>query len=33
LQGFWSIRITYQWRIVFEFDGNNASNVRITDYH
>jgi proteic killer suppression protein len=33
LQGFWSIRINDQWRIVFEFDGNNASNVRITDYH
>ncbi|NLK53973.1 MAG: plasmid maintenance system killer family protein [Bacteroidales bacterium] len=30
---FYSIRINYQWRIVFLWEGNNAHNVEITDYH
>ncbi|MBR4490237.1 type II toxin-antitoxin system RelE/ParE family toxin [bacterium] len=33
LEGFWSIRINDQWRIVFEFKNGGADNVRITDYH
>jgi proteic killer suppression protein len=28
-----SIRINSQWRICFEWDGSNAGNVEITDYH
>ena len=30
---FYSIRINNQWRIVFCWNGNNASEVKITDYH
>ena len=29
----YSIRINQQWRICFEFEGGNASNVEIIDYH
>lgn len=29
----YSIRINDQWRIVFLWEGNNAHNVEITDYH
>jgi toxin HigB-1 len=31
--GQYSIRINDQWRICFEWRGNNAYNVEITDYH
>lgn len=30
---FYSIRINDQWRIVFLWEGNNAHNVEILDYH
>lgn len=33
LEGFWSIRINDQWRVVFEFKNGGADNVKITDYH
>lgn len=33
LAGKWSIRINDQFRIVFRFEGGNATDVRITDYH
>ena len=33
LAGFQSIRINYQWRIVFRWEGSHANEVRITDYH
>jgi proteic killer suppression protein len=33
LKGCWSIRVNRQWRIVFRWDGGNAREVRITDYH
>lgn len=33
LVGFYSIRINDQWRIVFRWSGNSASDVRVTDYH
>jgi proteic killer suppression protein len=33
LAAFWSIRINDQYRIIFRFDGNVASDVRIVDYH
>ncbi len=29
----YSIRINDQWRIIFQWKDNNASNVRIIDYH
>jgi proteic killer suppression protein len=28
-----SIRINDQWRIIFRFEGNNAQDVRVEDYH
>jgi len=32
-KGFWSLRINDQWRIIFQWDGKDAVNVEITDYH
>ena len=33
LAGFHSIRINDQWRVIFRWAGNNASDVSVTDYH
>ncbi len=33
LEGFYSIRVNKQWRIVFEWKGDNAQEVQIVDYH
>lgn len=33
LEGSHSIRINNQWRIVFRWEGKDAHDVRITDYH
>ncbi|MFS4457511.1 type II toxin-antitoxin system RelE/ParE family toxin [Maribacter sp. 2304DJ31-5] len=33
LNGFYSIRINKQWRIVFKWDNGNANEVEIMDYH
>ncbi len=33
LQGFWSIRINRQWRIVFRWYNGIASDVDVLDYH
>lgn len=33
LDGFHSIRINQQWRIVFRWEGNSAVEVKIIDYH
>jgi proteic killer suppression protein len=32
-QGFYSIRINSQWRICFQWENGNISNVEIVDYH
>jgi len=32
-RGFHSIRINDQWRIVFRWNGSDAEEVRVTDYH
>jgi proteic killer suppression protein len=32
-EGQYSIRINSQWRICFNWEGNNALNVEIVDYH
>jgi len=32
-KGQWSIRINDRWRICFEWNGGNAENVEIVDYH
>jgi proteic killer suppression protein len=31
--GFWSLRINDQWRIVFRWQGQDALDVQVTDYH
>ena len=31
--GQWSIRVNQQWRICFEWKGNDAYQVEIVDYH
>lgn len=31
--GYWSLPINQQWRIVFRWEGNDALNVQIVDYH
>ena len=33
LEGFYSIRINKQYRIIFKFENENAYDVKITDYH
>jgi proteic killer suppression protein len=33
LKDFHSIRINDQWRIIFKWDNNHASEVEIIDYH
>ncbi len=32
-KGYYSIRINDQWRIIFRWQGNNAPEVEIIDYH
>jgi proteic killer suppression protein len=33
LEGFYSIRINDQWHLVFRWEGHNALDVAIMDYH
>ena len=33
LEGYWSIRINDQYRVIFVFEEGGADNVQITDYH
>jgi len=33
LDGYYSIRINDQWRVVFEWTAQGPSRVRVTDYH
>lgn len=33
LEGFWSIRINDQFRIIFQFESGNAYEVDVVDYH
>lgn len=33
LKGFYSIRVNDQWRLAFRWEGNNALDVRLMDYH
>ena len=32
-KGQWSIRINDQWRVCFRFEGGDAFDVEIVDYH
>ncbi len=33
LQGFYSIRINDQWRVIFKWSKGGASEVKVLDYH
>jgi len=33
LAGFWSVSVSGNWRIIFRFDGANACDVDLLDYH
>jgi toxin HigB-1 len=33
LKGFWSATVRANWRIVFRFEGEDAFDVELTDYH
>ena len=33
LRGFWSIVVSRNWRITFRFEGTDAGEVDLTDYH
>jgi len=33
LKGYWSVTVRANWRIVFRFDGTNALDVELIDYH
>ena len=33
LEGFWSVTVRANWRIVFRFEGTDALDVELIDYH
>ena len=33
LRGFWSIRISGNWRLIFRFDDRDVCDVDLVDYH
>lgn len=33
LEGFWSVDISGNWRVVFRFEDDNVTDVDYTDYH
>ena len=33
LQGYWSISISGNWRVIFRFEDGDAHDVDLTDYH
>jgi toxin HigB-1 len=33
LKGFWAVTVRANWRIVFRFDGPDACDVELIDYH
>jgi proteic killer suppression protein len=33
LKGFWSVRVTENWRIIFRFENGSAQDLDLTDYH
>ncbi|MGA2264450.1 MAG: type II toxin-antitoxin system RelE/ParE family toxin [Acidobacteriota bacterium] len=33
LQGFWSVAVRANWRIMFRFEGTDAFDVELIDYH
>lgn len=33
LRGYWSVKVSGNWRIVFRFDDGDVSDVDLLDYH
>ena len=33
LKDFWSVTVSGNWRIIFRFEGADASDVELIDYH
>jgi toxin HigB-1 len=33
LAGYWSVSVSGNWRVIFRFDGTNACDVDLVDYH
>lgn len=33
LKGFWSVRVSGNWRVIFRFEDGHAYDVDLTDYH
>jgi toxin HigB-1 len=33
LKGFWSVTVRAKWRIIFRFEGGDAFDVELIDYH
>ena len=33
LKGFWSVTVRANWRIIFRFEGGDAFDVELIDYH
>jgi len=33
LKGFWSVMVRANWRIIFRFEGEDAFDVELMDYH
>jgi toxin HigB-1 len=31
--GQWAVSISGNWRVIFEFEGQNVTNVDLVDYH
>lgn len=33
LAGYWSVRVSSNWRVVFRFENGHATDVDLVDYH
>lgn len=33
LKGYWAVTVKTNWRIIFRFQGANATDVELVDYH
>ena len=33
LKGYWSIKVTGNWRIIFRFENGNVQDLDLVDYH
>ena len=33
LAGYWSVTVRANWRVIFRFEGGNAFDVELVDYH